>query len=570
MVLMHKENEADIVTVPSSLAVQGINATAYVVKELNRLSETGGTLRFEPGEYHFYEDGALNGFFTPSNNASGKKRVCFPLLDAHGLTVDGGGAVFVFHGMAFPFIVSESSDVTLCNFTVDTAQSTVAALEIIEKAEEGFCCRIDREKSPFRTENGHLIFERENGCVSTADGKLSLHSLTRTDISYLFAGDTDANTENLAAPYIFTDAFDRDDGTVYFRYRSESQIPVPYEIGEPVVINLEEKRERAVFFLENSENVTVRDITLRRGGGMGVIAQLCENVTVENVRTDKACHGDAVTLTADALHFVQCSGTVTIRNCNMESFLDDAVNVHGVYTVVDSVEKDRLHVHLGHAEQDFFNPYKAGDVLRILNHETLEVVCEAVVRDVYFTSNDGCTLAVKAEFPTGTASIKSGFLVENPGRMPDIVLRNNCFRDFPHILLSGEGTMWIENNRICDCLNAAVFRDHLGYWYESGRLGTVYFCGNILENCNKLGGNAFIEIGVSGYEPENAPLIHEHIEITDNTFVGLSAYAVHGGGVKEICLADNICDGKAQTSEHFRIADGVKPICKRKGAAYHV
>ena len=69
-------------TVPASLAAKGVNATPFVVKQLKELAENGGTLCFEPGTYHFYEDGALSGFFAPSNNLSGTKKVCFPILDA--------------------------------------------------------------------------------------------------------------------------------------------------------------------------------------------------------------------------------------------------------------------------------------------------------------------------------------------------------------------------------------------------------------------------------------------------------------------------------------------------------
>ena len=266
-------------TVPASLAAKGVNATPFVVKQLKELAENGGMLCFEPGTYHFYEDGALSGFFAPSNNLSGTKKVCFPLLDAQNITVDGGGSVFVFHGKAFPFIVSECSDITLKNFTCDTALPSVAAIKITEKTEEGFCAVIDRKKSPFRTENGHLIFELESGVLSTEAGKVSLHSLDRININYLYAGDAAQDKTGLAAPFMDTDAFDLGD-KIYFRYREDTRISCPYEIGERVVINLEEKRERAVFFFENSERVTVENVTIRRGGGMGIIAQLCTDVSL--------------------------------------------------------------------------------------------------------------------------------------------------------------------------------------------------------------------------------------------------------------------------------------------------
>ncbi len=542
--LLSKETHMNTLslTIPASLAAKGVNTTPFVVKQLKELAENGGTLFFEPGIYHFYEDGALSGFFAPSNNLSGTKKVCFPILDAQNVTVDGGGSVFVFHGKAFPFIVSECSDITLKNFTCDTALPSVAAIKITEKNEEGFCAVIDKKKSPFRTENGHLLFELESGVLSTEAGKVSLHSLDRMNIKYLYAGDSSQDRTGLAAPFMDTDAFDLGD-KIYFRYREDTQISCPFEVGERVVINLEEKRERAVFFFENSERVTVENVVIRRGGGMGVIAQMCTDITVTNMRTDKTAHGDSVTLTADAFHLVNCSGTFELSGCDMSSFLDDACNVHGVYTVLDRVNGDCLHVHLGHADQNYFCPYKACDRIVLIDDKTLEPVCEAIVKDVFFTSNDGMNLSVGVEFLHGADALRPGFFVENPLRMPDTLIHNNRFSDFPHFRLSGAGKIRFENNVVSDCQAAIYFYDLAAYWFESGRIHDAVVKQNRFINCNALCADQVIDIRVSGFEPEKAPLIHDRIEISDNTFEKIQKYAVRACGVKELVVKDNTLDG---------------------------
>lgn len=539
-------NDLPTVTVPSSLAVRGLDATAHVINRLDELTE-GGTLLFETGEYHFYPDRARVGFFAPGGS-SGKKNVCFPIWDMKNITIDGGGSVFVFHGNAFPFIVSESAHITLRNFVCDTALSPTVALEVIEKTEEGFFCRIDKEKSPFRTENGHLIFDREGQMLSTEAGRFSLHSLDRLAIVYLYAGDTAQSKDNLPAPFIDTDAFELTD-RLYFRYREGSPILYPYEIGERVVINTEEKRERAVFFFENSEDVTVENVTIRRGGGMGVLAQLCRDVRVRGMRTDLTAHGDGVALTADAFHIIHCSGDFEIADCAMESFLDDACNVHGLYTVFDHVNGDCMHVHLGHIGHSCFCPYKAGDTLVVLNNETMEPVCEARVRDVFFTSNDGMNLSVKVEFLYGEDALKEGFLVENPARMPNVFIHNNRFRDFPHFRLSGAGDIRFEDNEISDCFMALLLMDLSAYWYESGRIHNARICRNRFTNCNALDGDAFIRIGVSGFDDTHAPRIHEYIEISDNRFDGLKSMAVRACGVRSLVCKDNTVDGRPLADE---------------------
>lgn len=542
MSVVPEMNELPIITVPASLAVPGINATPHIIKKLDELAESGGTLLFETGEYHFYTDGTRGGFFAPSNNASGRKSVCFPLLDIQNLCIDGGGSVFVFHGSTFPFIVSESTNVALQNFTCDTALSSVAALEITEKTEEGFFCRIDKSQTPFHTESGHLIFEREGQTLTTEDGRLSLHSLDRMAIFYLFAGDTTQSKENLATSFIDSDAFELSD-KLYFRYRENTQITCPFEVGERVVINLEEKRERSVFFFENSERITVENVTIRRGGGMGLVAQMCKDVRVRGMKTDRTFHGNTVTLTADAFHLIHCSGDFELSECDMGSFLDDACNIHGVYTVFDRVNGDCLHLHLGHVEQNYFCPYKAGDVLAIRDKDTLKTVCEARVRDVYFSSNDGMSLSVKVEFLYGADALCPGFLVENPARMPRVSIHHNRFYDFPHIRLSGAGEMHFEHNEISDCDGALLLMDLANFWYESGRIREAHIRHNRFIDCNAKGSDVFIQIGVSGFEPANAPRVHELIEIAHNRFEGLKRFAVCAGGVQTLALSDNT-DGK--------------------------
>ena len=72
-----------------------------VLARIAALPPEGGTLRFEKGEYHFYEADAQAMWLDPSNNQSGEKRVVFPLVGRKNVTIDGCGSTFVFHGRAF-------------------------------------------------------------------------------------------------------------------------------------------------------------------------------------------------------------------------------------------------------------------------------------------------------------------------------------------------------------------------------------------------------------------------------------------------------------------------------------
>ena len=154
-----------------------------------------------------------------------------------------------------------------------------------------------------------------------------------------------------------------------------------------------------------------------------------------------------------------------------------------------------------------------------------------------------CALAVVFDLGCLVVFKYTGFLVENPDRMPDIHIHGNDFSDFPAFRLSGAGKIRFENNVISDCMAAIKFYDLAVYWYESGRIRDARVTHNRLTGCNKLGGDAFIDIRVSGFEPEKAPLIHDRIEISDNTFEKIQKYAVRACGVKELVVKDNTLDG---------------------------
>ena len=76
-------------------------------------------------------------------------------------------------------------------------------------------------------------------------------------------------------------------------------------------------------------------------------------------------------------------------------------SVHGVYTVVDSICGDTVHMRLGHEQQDFFSPFSESDRVRFIDPTNLEVLAEAIVKDVYICGMDGLTLNASMDFLYG-------------------------------------------------------------------------------------------------------------------------------------------------------------------------
>ena len=518
------------------------NSTPAVVRALETLRASGGgELHFETGEYHFFKDGTHREFFAVSNNSACEKCIVFPLIGVENLTVDGHGSVFVFHEIVFPFMVSGSQNVTLQNFTVDTGCSPLVELGIRDRSDEGFYLDIDGEQSPFFVENGSLCWKRETGIVHGESTRLTLHAIGRHQVQYFATGDCKADLSNLSVGLIRCDVSPTPTG-VYARYREDS--PAKCEFGEEKVISiLDGKREVDVICLDRSQEISICNVTVARGIGMGIVGQLSKNITVDGFRTDIGYHAGAhQTLTADSLHFIHCDGALEIKNCTISDTMDDVINVHGMYTSVTGVEEDRLYARIRHQEQRFFNPYRKGDRLEMIDPESREIVAEFLLERADFLEGSGTDLILQGRFSYGRERLEEGFWIENPDRMPDLHLHHNHFYHYPNIRLSGAGHMLIENNRFSNCKSGLVCMDLAKYWYESGRVKHLCYRNNILENCNQYGGKGFIRIGLDGVPCEDAPKIHGRIEIVGNRFSGIRNCAIRADGVRELILQDNVFD----------------------------
>lgn len=465
------------------IPADGKNATPRVTDAIRQLTATGeeALLRFEPGEYRFYKEGAHVAPFFPSNNASGEKRVIFPLLGCKNLTVDGDGADFLFCDRVFPFILQNCENITLKNFTMDFSfprhcQGTVTACD-----EEGFSLRMEEPFRNYEVREGNILFHTGSDIISTADKKLFFQDLTdhSVRVAYLFAGDCRDCDEGLAAPLMRTDASDTGDG-LHFRYRPDS-FRNRYGVGDTVFIGNDENRENDMIFCEFSENLRFENIRMFRGAGMGIIAQICRNITVQKVQIAPRNPDDLLSITADGIHAVNCSGQFTIRDCHIDRSIDDAINIHGAYFAVNNIP-DAHTVQIGyrHPEQEGLIPCLAGDLLHVSDPDTLEERGQVRVREVRYTPD---RKDVRLIFDRDIGDLlRVGSLLENPDRMPDILLEGNTVVACPHILLSSSGKTVVRRNRLSLTYNDIAAHDALGYWYESGVIGEMILTDNDFEN----------------------------------------------------------------------------------------
>ena len=527
---------ADTVTVVN--CNEGENASPAVAKAIASLKD-GDTLKFEKGEYHFHVEGTTRKYIVSSGGRNGEKNIVFPFKGLNGITVDGGGSTFVWHGPVYPFAFRNCRGLNVGNFTTTMYRPTVVELTVTEKRDDGFLCRFLDPKC-YKVENGHIVFDLDIGRFSTADDKISVHALDRCCIEYLFAGDTKASKVHLPAGHMVTDAEDRGDGMVFFHYRPDDgskATKLNFDIGEPIAFLLE-SRFRSNFFFDSCSDVRLHDVTVRRGGGMGVVAQLCDGVTLE--RYNVVPHpGEKVSLTADCMFIVNCRGKVAVKDCEISWSMDDAMNCHGNYTKIAKAEGRKATVVniLERAYPGFF-PYHPGDTVEFTEESSRKVLGTAKIAAVGEYGVD--SKSVELTFDSEMAAIPEGTLVENLTWIPDVTISGCDFHDTMHLRLSGRGKYVVENNRFTRGIGICIM-DLAGYWGEAGRVADMKIRGNHFDNFNARAGDAFIFSGVTGWNPGDpaTPKVHRGLEITGNTYRGLKKDFVRLDGALDPVVKDN-------------------------------
>jgi hypothetical protein len=267
--------------------------------------------------------------------------------------------------------------------------------------------------------------------------------------------------------------------------------------------------------------VTVSCVNLYHCGGMGVIAQRSRDIIVDQVKVTPAPNSDRIiSITADATHFVNCSGKITLSNCLFENQKDDATNVHGIYArVARLLASDVIEVQLIHPQQHGFDFIVPGMKLELVHGPSLVTYGEAIVKTVERVNKEFTRVTLTQPLP---AECIVGDVVASADGYPETwihhcVIRSNRARG---ILLGSRARMVIENNTFHTPGAAILLEGDGRFWYEQAGVRDLVIRKNTFDNCNfGVWGKATIETG-AGIEKEcrAASRYNRNIVIEDNLF----------------------------------------------------
>lgn len=259
-----------------------------------------------------------------------------------------------------------------------------------------------------------------------------------------------------------------------------------------------EKRCNSFCFIQNSTQVTLEDVELLQSGSMGVIAQLSRDITLRRfcVRANRA-RGRIVSTNADATHFVHCTGRLQLCGCVLESMMDDAGNIHGLYTRVEAQGERELLLRLGHFQHRNMLPYCPGDRLRLLQPETLRPLGEVTIREAVLTGP--FTFRVRTDEPLPPCT---GALTEDPDNQPEVLIED-CYtgKNRPRgFLINTSRTAVLRHNLFYNSGCGVLAAGDPRYWYEAGPASALTVEDNTFDGCNTLDDGYAVTVG-----PERLP-----------------------------------------------------------------
>lgn len=481
-------------------------------------------IRFHQGIYNFYEKGAaVREYYISNHDQDNPKRVGIALEGMKRLTLDGGGATFVFHGRMLPIALLHSEDCLLKNFSIDFANPHIAQVEIVKNDPQRGITFRPASWVKYRITKDSVFEAYGEGWTVRHSWGIPFEKDTKRIVYN--AGDRGCNTKG---------AFLVEKGLIQApHWKDEKLTP-----GTIFVMRGWERPTPGIFLSQNVDT-RLENIQVHYAEGMGLLAQLCENITLEKFNVCLKGDNDPryFTTQADATHFSGCKGKIISCNGLYEGMMDDAINVHGTYLKVIGRLDDRTLVGRYMHDQSWgFEWGRAGDDVQFIRANTMELTGSAN-RIVSIRAYDKEDMEGAREFliafenPVETGIDEKGsYGIENLTWSPEVIFSGNLIRNnrARGALFSTPRPTVVENNTFDHTSGTAILLcGDCNGWFETGA------CRNVM-----IRNNHFINALTSMYQFTNA-VISIYPEIPE--LEKQQAY-FHGGKEGGIVIENNVFD----------------------------
>lgn len=507
------------------------------IEKINAGRSAGDSIVLEltPGTYHFYPSKKIQReYYISNHDQDNPKFVGIPLENLKNMTIDGNGSKLVFHGVMLPLSIINSQNCTIRNLSIDFENPHIFQVEVVENnGSDGLAFR-PAEWVEYRITKDSVFEAYGEGWTARPGSGIAFEKDTRhivyntSDLFYSTKGVYRLKEANGG------DGDNRYVGDVLYapNWKDEKKALVP---GTVVAMRTWDRPTPGVF-VSNSKDISFNNVKVHYSRGMGLLAQVTENITL--VGFSVCLKGDDdkryFTTQADATHFSGCKGRIVSVNGLYEGMMDDAINVHGTYLkVVKRVDDYTLVGRYMHDQSWGFDWGFDGDEVQFIASRTMETL-DGINRIKSIAPYDNDVVSGAREFkiifenPVDESVSENGdFGIENLTWTPEVYFAGNTIRNnrARGTLFSTPKKTVVENNVFDHTSGTAILLcGDCNGWFETGACRDV-----VIRN------NKFINSLTSMFQFTNA-VISIYPEIPD---LKSQIKYFHGGRKGAIQIVDN-------------------------------
>lgn len=488
-------------------------------------------INFPKGEYHFYADYAPEREWYVSNTVGvypehKMKRVGILVEDMNDVIVDGQGSLFIYHGSLTTFASIRSKNVIFRNFETDfysprTVDVTVE--EAVKDGSEKYAIAYIPESYNYEIAGNTIKWTGDKGSEGAEPFWTGSGNIGYQQVFEHQTGLTKRVTWSNINPYplLFNEGIssitDIGNNRVKIVYNEANNVPdagLCYQMREFA-------RVVPGIFIWESEDTVAQNIDVHYLHGFGVVGQLSRNITLDNMKfVTRPGTGRTTAGFADFVQMSSVAGKITIQNCEFTDPHDDPINIHGTYLSINKVlAPNKFELKYMHGDTGGFPQFYKGDEVEFINKSDFVPIENSLahVIDVdNFPDGDRNTIILTVDKDIQGAEGGHKFAVENVTYTPEVVIRNNVFKEVPTrgILVTTRRPVLIEDNYFDGTGMASIFIScDATSWYESGPVTDVTIKNNVFDR--PLNESVLIE----PTNPINGPQkIHKNISIENNIF----------------------------------------------------
>lgn len=482
--------------------------------------ESGDVLLLGSGTYHFYAEGTLEKYYCISNNDKGVKNIVFPLLHKENITIDGEGAELIFHGEILPFVLDHCKNVCVKNLKIDYAAPMYVQAKIVHAEKNYFELQFDGKEFHYEMKDGKVWIIGKDGewekefchCLTIEMDERKCPSPYKPEyITETSVGKDHGFLNSFFRSFVYEDL-----GNLKLAVSGDAGFT--YQKGNYWIGTFHYDRKNPGIFVNASKDITLFKIDLYHALAMGVIAQLCENITLEQVNTPLREGTERfLSVCADSTHFVNCRGKIRVKNCLFTNMLDDALNIHGIYhKVLKRIDSNTFLCGIGHFQQAGILSYRPGDKVRMSNAKNGLEQAVYTVKSASLADED----KIIVKFQETCQEIDAEYVLENLSANPEIEISGcECGNNRPRgFLLNSPKKTVVENCTFYNMYEGIHIGTGIGGWYESSGVNDVTIRNNQFRNSAFAGGTA-IRISPEFENMEEVKALENGIVIEGNLFV---------------------------------------------------